>query len=118
MEISKPLQYYSERLQPEKATKIVATLKKPYSKGKLRGEGPLESLTRYPWKQVRRCIHILDYETIRNYVIRYKSGGLKALLNDNHKGYSSELSKSETGQLDNHLDGNTTKEFKKSHSVS
>ncbi|MCP5003231.1 MAG: ATP-binding protein, partial [Planctomycetes bacterium] len=45
-EISKPLQYYSERLQPEKAIQIVATLKRPYSKGKLVVEGPLESLTR------------------------------------------------------------------------
>lgn len=38
MEISKSLQYYSERLQPEKSTQIVATLKRPYSKGKLRVE--------------------------------------------------------------------------------
>ncbi|MFV1975302.1 MAG: ATP-binding protein [Candidatus Scalindua sp.] len=48
-EISKSLQYYSERLQPEKSIQIVATLRRPYSKGKLRVEGPLESLTCSPW---------------------------------------------------------------------
>lgn len=45
---------------------------------------------------------LLDDETIRNYLFRYKSGDLKALLNDIHKGCGSKLSKSETEQLDNH----------------
>ncbi len=50
---------------------------------------------------------LLDDETIRNYLIRYKSGGLKALLNDSHKGYGGKLSKSVIEQLDNHLNHNT-----------
>ena len=49
----------------------------------------------------------LDDETIRNYLKRYKAGGLNALLNDNYKGYSGKLSKSEIEQLDSHLNENT-----------
>ncbi len=36
---------------------------------------------------------LLDDETIRNYLKRYKSGGLEALLNDSQKGYGGKLSK-------------------------
>ena len=49
----------------------------------------------------------LDDETIRNYLKRYKAGELNALLNDNYKGYSGKLSKSEIAQLDSHLNENT-----------
>ncbi len=72
---------------------------------------------------------LLDDETIRNYLIRYERGGLKALLNDSHKGYGGKLSKSETEQLDSHLDKNTyqriqnivsyvCKQFKVEYSIS
>ncbi len=50
---------------------------------------------------------LLDDETVRNYLFRYKNGGLKALLNDNIKGYVGKLLKSELAQLDNHLNQNT-----------
>ena len=50
---------------------------------------------------------LLDDETISNYVKRYKAGGINALLNDDYKGYSGKLSKSEKEHLDNHLDQNT-----------
>lgn len=49
-DISKSLSYYSERLRPKKATQIVATIKKTYSKGNIRVEGPMESLSLAPWK--------------------------------------------------------------------
>ena len=71
----------------------------------------------------------LDDETIRNYLNRYKTGKINALLNDDYKGYSGKLSKSETEYLDSHLDQNTylrtqdivsyvSKEFKVEYSVS
>ena len=71
----------------------------------------------------------LDDETIRNYLNRYKRGKINALLNDDYKGYSGKLSKSEKERLDNHLDQNTylrtqdivsyvAKEFKVEYSVS
>ncbi len=50
---------------------------------------------------------LLDDETIRNYLKRYKSGGLEVLLNDSQKGYGGKLSKLEMEQLDNHLNHNT-----------
>ena len=50
---------------------------------------------------------LLDDGTIRNYLKRYNSGGLEALLNDNQKGYGGKLSKLEMEQLDNHLNHNT-----------
>ncbi len=40
-DISKHLLYYAERLKPEKATQIVATLKRPYEKGKIRVVDPI-----------------------------------------------------------------------------
>ena len=49
----------------------------------------------------------LDDETIRNYLNRYKTGKIDALLNDAYKGYSGKLSKFEKEYLDNHLDQNT-----------
>jgi len=72
---------------------------------------------------------LLDDETIRNYLTRYKSGGLKALLNDNQKGYGGKLSKSVIEQLDKHLNENTyvriqeivsyvAKQFKVTYSIS
>ncbi len=50
---------------------------------------------------------MLDDETVRNYINRYKEGGLKLLLQDNHKGYGGKLSTSEIVQLDVHLNENT-----------
>ncbi len=50
---------------------------------------------------------LLDDETIKNYLKRYKKGKLNALLHDNFKGYSGKLSKPETEQLDKHLNENT-----------
>ncbi len=50
---------------------------------------------------------LLDDETIRNYLKRYKTSELNALLNDNYKGYSGKLCGLEIFQLDEHLNGNT-----------
>ena len=50
---------------------------------------------------------LLDDETIRNYMKRYKSGELNELLNDNYKGYSGKLLKPEIEQLDIHLNETT-----------
>jgi len=50
---------------------------------------------------------LLDDETIRNYLKRYKTGELNALLNDNYKGYSGKLCGLEIFQLDEHLNENT-----------
>lgn len=72
---------------------------------------------------------LLDDETIRNYVKRYKNGGFKALLKDSHKGYGGKLSSSETERLDTHLNENTylriqdvvsyvARQFKVTYSVS
>lgn len=41
---SKSLAYYAERLQPKRALQVVATLRKPKSKGRLMMETPFESL--------------------------------------------------------------------------
>lgn len=43
-DISQSLRYYAEKLNPPKATQIVARLKRSYSKGKLTVESPLETL--------------------------------------------------------------------------
>ena len=48
-DIAKPLCYYSEKLKPKKSLQIVATLKRPYSKGKLSVVGPFEGLSNAPW---------------------------------------------------------------------
>ncbi len=40
--VSKHLKYYAERLNPEKATQIVAKLKRPYSSGKIDITGPVD----------------------------------------------------------------------------
>ncbi len=72
---------------------------------------------------------LLDEETIRNYLNRYRCGGLKALLSDNLKGYGGKLSKSVLEQLDNHLNQHTyvtikeivsyvSKQFKVKYSIS
>lgn len=42
---STALGYYAEWLQPKRAVQIVATMKKPMSKGKLQMEGPFETLS-------------------------------------------------------------------------
>ena len=71
----------------------------------------------------------LDDETVRNYLKRYKTGELTALLNDNYKGYRGKLCGLETVQLDEHLNENTylstkevvsyvAKRFKVKYSVS
>ena len=39
--ISRSLRYYTERLRPQKATQIVANLKKPYSSGRISVTDPL-----------------------------------------------------------------------------
>ncbi|MBI4124333.1 MAG: ATP-binding protein, partial [Deltaproteobacteria bacterium] len=44
------LAYYAERFQPQQALQIVATLKKPKTKGRLRMESPLEALCQSPFK--------------------------------------------------------------------
>lgn len=49
VEISRSLQYYSEKLKPKKSRQIVATIKKPYARGKISVENPMESLTHAPW---------------------------------------------------------------------
>ncbi len=72
---------------------------------------------------------LLDDETVRNYIKRYKSGELNALLNDNYKGYSGKLLKPEIEQLDSHLNETTylrtqdivsyvAKHFKVAYSIS
>ena len=72
---------------------------------------------------------LLDDETIRNYLNRYKTGALNALINDNYKGYSGKLLKPEIEQLDIHLNEKTylrtqdivlyvTKNFKVEYSLS
>ena len=48
-DISKPLQYYSEKLAPKRSLQIVANIKRPYSKGKLKVVHPFESLIDSPW---------------------------------------------------------------------
>ena len=49
----------------------------------------------------------LDDETIRDYLNRYKTGKIDAPLNDDYKGYSGKLSRSEIVYLDDHLGQNT-----------
>ncbi|WP_133112008.1 helix-turn-helix domain-containing protein, partial [Candidatus Scalindua japonica] len=72
---------------------------------------------------------MLDDDTIRNYLSRYKEGKLELLLKDSHKGYGGKLSKSEIVQLDDHLNNNTygrtqdivfhvSKHFKVKYSIS
>lgn len=39
--ISKNLIYYAERLNPAKATQLVATLKRPYDRGRIRVTDPI-----------------------------------------------------------------------------
>jgi len=46
---------------------------------------------------------LIDDETIRNYLKRYQSGGIKGLLKDNYKGFIGKLSAEEIRLLDNHL---------------
>ena len=45
--ISKSLLYYSERLRPKKATQIVAELKRPYDKGRIRVTDPVSHFHGY-----------------------------------------------------------------------
>lgn len=46
--ISRPLRYYAERLNPEKAVQIVAVAKRPYDRNRLRVTGPLDYF-QPPW---------------------------------------------------------------------
>ena len=48
-DISKHLQYYSEKLVPKRSLQIVAKIKKSYSKGKICVVNPFESLIESPW---------------------------------------------------------------------
>jgi transposase len=50
---------------------------------------------------------LLDEETLRSYVKRYRTGGLDALLNDNYKGGQSKLSVEQFQALDLHLQEHT-----------
>ena len=50
---------------------------------------------------------LLDEETLRSYVKRYRAGGLDALLNDNYKGGQSKLSSEQFQALDLHLQAHT-----------
>jgi len=72
---------------------------------------------------------LMDDETIRNYLKRYQSGGIKSLLQDNYKGFLGKLSDEELRLLDNHLQKETylrvqdivsfvNKEFKVKYTVS
>ncbi len=59
-------------------------------------------------------ILFLSEETVRNYLKRFESGKLEALLKDNYKGYGGKLSRSDTERLDDHLKDNiyaSTKEI-------
>ena len=49
---------------------------------------------------------LLDEETLRGYVKRYRSGGLKALLKDKNSGSSTKLSVTEISELCGHLEDN------------
>lgn len=50
---------------------------------------------------------MLDEETLRNYVKRYQSGGINALITDHYLGSFSKLSAVQLEELDAHLEQNT-----------
>ena len=52
-------------------------------------------------------ILMIDDETLRNYVKRYQDGGVKALLENKHKGSSSNLSEMELKELELHVKSNS-----------
>ena len=52
-------------------------------------------------------ILMLDEETLRNYVKRYQSGGIKALIADHYQGSVSKLSAIQLNKLNAHLEQNT-----------
>ena len=52
-------------------------------------------------------ILMLDKETLRNYVKRYQSGGIKALIAEHYKGSVAKLSVIQLKELDEHLEQNT-----------
>ena len=52
-------------------------------------------------------ILMLDAETLRNYVKRYQSGGIKALIADHYQGSVSKLSAIQLNELNAHLEQNT-----------
>ena len=52
-------------------------------------------------------ILMIDDETLRNYVKRYQDGGVKALLENNHKGSRSNLSEMELKELELHVKSNS-----------
>lgn len=52
-------------------------------------------------------ILMIDDETLRNYVKRYQDGGVKALIENNHKGSHSNLSGMELKELELHVKSNS-----------
>jgi transposase len=52
-------------------------------------------------------ILMLDEETLRNYVNRYKEGGVDKLITDNYKGSSAKLNQEELIEFDEHVEKNT-----------
>lgn len=50
---------------------------------------------------------MLDEETLRNYVKRYQTGGINALITDHYMGSFSKLSTVQLFQLNVHLEQNT-----------
>lgn len=58
---------------------------------------------------------LLDDETVRNYVSRYRAGGIKSLLKTTHQGSQCRLSDSQTSQLCNELDNQIYLSTKRSY---
>lgn len=52
-------------------------------------------------------ILMIDEETLRNYVNRYKQGGVLELIANHYKGSSAQLTQEELMELDKHLEKNT-----------
>ncbi|MDA9271947.1 hypothetical protein N9Q05_01005 [bacterium] len=52
-------------------------------------------------------ILMLDEETLRKYVKRYQSSGIKALIADHYQGSVSKLSAIQLNELNAHLEQNT-----------
>lgn len=60
----------------------------------------------WTFNQVAEAL-LMDEETIRNHLKRYKENGIKGLLSINYKGTESKLSKKELKKLDKHLEQDT-----------
>jgi len=59
--------------------------------------------TGWTYEQVSEAL-LLSRDTLRDYVNRYRTGGLNALLKDQHKGSMSKLSRTELDELCAHLE--------------